>query len=470
MFSFPVRATLIALILRLIPVLLSYDLPIGLDDMFQYDMLARSLVAGNGYRWYAEEDLSLIEQVLQMERPADYDPQGVLTSHRSPGYPAFLAAVYAIFGVGSHRFFAARLVQAVLGAMLAPLTWSLARRLGFDERASRWSAIAIAVLPLLVIYPLALASENTFFPLLTLSLVLALRARERNRTRDYALTGFVLGLAALTRSIIAGFTRIVALWAWRTAEDRRAGLRNGAALLLCFVLVTLPWAVRNTIMHGRPTWIESSLGYNLYVGYHPQSSGTFQFGISLDLIPIVDDGARNARGMEAFWSFVRADPGRVPYLMIRKAGYLWGLDKRELIYFYGNGFLGAWPTWLMALVFSLACGPLIVLAPAASIGLTCGRMDRRKVLITLLMVYYTGVHMLILAEPRFHAPLFPLIAVLAAYAFVEHPWRASTSCQRVLAILLVALLVFNWTSEAVRDWDVLSALFGPEGWNLRLPY
>jgi hypothetical protein len=97
-------------------------------------------------------------------------------------------------------------------------------------------------------------------------------------------------------------------------------------------------------------------------------------------------------------------------------------------------------------------------------------MDRRKVLITLLMVYYTGVHMLILAEPRFHAPLFPLIAVLAAYAFVEHPWRASTSCQRVLAILLVALLVFNWTSEAVRDWDVLSALFGPEGWNLRLPY
>jgi hypothetical protein len=42
----------------LIPViLLRAGLGIGLDDMFQYDMLARSLVAGNGFRWYAQEDL-----------------------------------------------------------------------------------------------------------------------------------------------------------------------------------------------------------------------------------------------------------------------------------------------------------------------------------------------------------------------------------------------------------------------------
>jgi hypothetical protein len=35
----------LALIVRVVPVLASYNLGIGLDDMHQYDMLARSLVS-----------------------------------------------------------------------------------------------------------------------------------------------------------------------------------------------------------------------------------------------------------------------------------------------------------------------------------------------------------------------------------------------------------------------------------------
>ena len=55
--NFAWRIFFLALVLRLIPVLLTRSLGIGLDDMFQYDMLARSLASGNGYRWYAYEDL-----------------------------------------------------------------------------------------------------------------------------------------------------------------------------------------------------------------------------------------------------------------------------------------------------------------------------------------------------------------------------------------------------------------------------
>ena len=460
----------LALALRLTPVLLFHDLPIGLDDMFQYDMLARSIVAGNGYRWYAQDDLAMIQPYISMQVPDEYDPRGILTSFRAPGYPAFLALVYAITGVGEHRFFAARLAQAILGAALAPLTWSLARRAGFGERVARWAAITIAVFPLLIIYPLALASENLFVPLLTLSLVLVLRASERERARDHLLAGLVLGLTALTRSIAAGFVPLAVAWLWWVSRENRARLRNCALLILCFLLVTVPWAVRNTLLHDQLTWVESALGYDLYVGYHPQSTGTFQYGISLDLLPILDDGERHDLGMESFWRFLRADPGRVPYLMARKLGYLWGLDKRALTYFYGNGFLGQFPLWLLGLVFMLACGPLVVLAPAAAGGLVCGRMGRRKALIGLLPLYYTGAHMLILAEPRFHVPLLPVVAVLAAYTFVERPWRESRPWQRWLAALLIALLLLNWGLEIARDWDTLVALFGPEGHRLRLSY
>jgi 4-amino-4-deoxy-L-arabinose transferase-like glycosyltransferase len=469
-FRFPVLIFLLALALRLAPALLAVNLPIGLDDMFQYDMLARSLVAGDGYRWYAEGDLDRIERYVSMERPADYDPRGVETSFRAPGYPAFLALVYALCGVGPHRFFAARLAQALLGAGLAPLSWALARRVGFGDRAANWAAVLVATFPLLIVYPLALASENLFVPLLTLALVLALRAGEGNRARDHALAGLALGLAALTRSIVAPFVPLAALWACWTAPEKRAGFRNASLLVLCFLVAIAPWAVRNTLLHGQPTWIETSLGYNLYVGYHPQSTGTFQYGISLDLLPILDDAERNARGVEAFWRFVRADPGRVPSLMVRKAGHLWGLDSRGLIYFYGNGLLGRWPDWLLGLAWLLTCGPLMALAPAAAIGLTCGRMDRRKGLVALLVACYTGLHMLIMAEPRFHVPLVPVVAVLAAHAFAEHPWRRSRPWQRGLAVTLIGLLLLNWGLELAQGWDTLVALFGPQGTRLRLPY
>jgi 4-amino-4-deoxy-L-arabinose transferase-like glycosyltransferase len=485
---------LLALALRLASVILAYNLPIGLDDMFQYDMLARSIVAGNGYRWYSQPDVALFQQYFDMELPPDYDPRGVLTSFRPPGYPVFLALVYAVSGVEPHtivlggkqivltRYFFARLAQALLGALLVPLTWALARRIGFAEKTARWAAGFIAAWPLLIAYTLGLATENLFVVLLALGLVLLLRARDVGRARDHALAGIVLGLAALTRSIVSAFVPLVALWLWwvavrqpfqavrRGLKSAIQGIRNPAILFLCFLVVTVPWSVRNTLLHRRFTWIESALGYDLYMGYHPRSSGTFQYGISLDLMPILDDGARHERGMVAFWGFVRDDPGRIPYLMLRKAGYLWALDRRELTYFYGNGFLGCWPVPLEWLVFLLACGPLAVFAPAAALGLACGRMDGRKALLALLLAYYIGIHMLILAEPRFHLPLFAPVAVLAAYALVERPWRESRPWQHAVALALIALLLANWGLEVARDWSVLARLLGPEGCRLRLPY
>ncbi|HEX2696376.1 MAG TPA: hypothetical protein VHM28_01625, partial [Anaerolineales bacterium] len=120
---------MIALILRLIPVFLTRHLSIGLDDMFQYDMLARSLAMGNGFRWYAPNDLARIAPYLHIDLSAvALDPRGVLTTFRAPLYPAFLALVYLFNGVNDGRFFAARLAQAVfLGAPLAPMTYFVGR-------------------------------------------------------------------------------------------------------------------------------------------------------------------------------------------------------------------------------------------------------------------------------------------------------------------------------------------------------
>ena len=76
---------MIALVLRLIPVILARPLGIGLDDMFQYDMLARSLASGNGFRWYMLADQASIAPYLHLDiATLNLDPRGMLTTFHAP--------------------------------------------------------------------------------------------------------------------------------------------------------------------------------------------------------------------------------------------------------------------------------------------------------------------------------------------------------------------------------------------------
>lgn len=461
---------LLALILRLVPVLLSVNLPIGLDDMFHYDMLGRSIAAGNGYRWYAQEDLDLIQSYVDLEPIGDYDPDGVLTSFRAPGYPAFLAIIYTLSGM-QWRFLVARLVQALLGATLAPMVYALARRL-FPERqgAAKFAGLALACYPMLVIYPLALATENLFIPLITAGLLLLLRAGDSSRWQDYALAGIVFGAATLTRSVIFAFVGLAVLWAWFYVKERRGAL----VFALAAVLMVLPWTVRNTLLHGQFTFVENSLGYNLHMGYHPEGRGSFQYGISMELMPYFDDGERNRLGIEQGLAFIRQDPGRVPALIVNKLGFFFSLERRALTYFYSNNFFGFIPFPALSALFLLFMAPWAALTILAAFGLPFLKLDRSRALLLLLIGGYLGPHLLLLAEPRFHLALVPALSILAGYAWAARRqiWTQALSDRPrlLLALALIALLCLNWGLELGRDADKLAALFGPEGNTSYFPY
>mgnify|MGYP001599766156 CR=1 FL=1 len=253
--SFPLRIYLFALILRLIPVLLTRALGIGLDDMFQYDMLARSLASGNGYRWYAQEDLKLLEPYVDFDLSTakGYDPQyGLYTSFRAPLYPAFLAVIYFFNGLDFSRFFAARLAQVILlGAPLAPLTYLTAKHLSSfifphepteesvaltgeavskggkrTERIAKISAYIVACYPMLLVYPLGLGTENLFFLLLLSSFLFLLKSIENSSAFHLLLSGLFLGLTALTRSVILPFAGLAILFLLVIASNTKT--KNGA--------------------------------------------------------------------------------------------------------------------------------------------------------------------------------------------------------------------------------------------------
>lgn len=486
--SFALRIYVIALVLRLIPVLLSRNLGIGLDDMFQYDMLARSLASGNGFRWYAQEDLSLFASFVDFDLSAvkEYDPRlGIPTSFRAPLYPLFLAVVYFINGMDFSRFLAARLAQAILlGAPLAPLTYWTAKRLfplsSFNgnesgtcqEKVARIASWIIATYPILLLYPLGLGTENLFFVLLLASFLSLLSLMEKPTAFRFLFSGALLALTALTRSVILPFV-FGAFCLLFYLHRQRALL-----FALSFLLIVTPWIVRNSILHGKLTGIETSLGYNLYLGYHPKGNGSFVFGPSLDLLTILDDAERDRLGTQKAIEFIRAQPERFIPLAVNRLGFFFGLEKRVLMYFYSNNLLGYIPLPLLLTISAILLLPFVVISLSAALGLSFLRWNPQTALLVILLICYVLPHVFILSEDRFHLALVPYLAILAARAWVSDfgalsaRWHESHLGKILVtfSILCAFLLIANWSFEFLRDWDKIAQLLSPHGNQTYFPY
>jgi hypothetical protein len=488
--SFPARIFLVALVLRLIPVLLTRQLGIGLDDMFQYDMLARSLASGNGFRWYAPPDLARLTPYLHLDVMAHaLDPRGVLTTFRAPLYPAFVAMIYAAFGIDAGRFFAVRLAQAALGAFLAPVTYFAGllmlhgRNVAEGDKPAqpiaKVAAWVVSLYPTLVIFPLALATENLFFPLVLASGLVLLKLAQESTASEGAtprprlilayalLAGMLMGLAALTRSVIVPFACIAVIWIGLSL--RRPGPAMAAAL--AFVLTVTPWIVRNSLLSHRLTGIESSMSYNLYVGYHPQSTGTFTFGPSLDLLSIIDDRARDQMATQRALDFIREDPQRFPILAFRRLGYFFNLELRAFTYFYVNDFLGPIARPLLVLILSVLGIPFIVVSLSAALGAASLPRRTQTVLLVLLFGSYLLPHVLILSEERFHLTMIPFLAICAANGWARGIGALKSRYVAALLVFIVCgLLIGNWCFELARDGQVLGQMLGPNGNQLYFSY
>jgi len=499
--EFPRRIFLVALVLRLIPVLLTRSLGIGLDDMFQYDMLARSLASGKGFRWYTYEDLIRLKPYVDFDLSSvDYDPlRGVPTSFRAPLYPAFLALIYLVTGTGAGRFFAARIVQAGLSALLAPLTYQVSRLLlsplpkgrvpdGVEgrvrvnsrlspklESAAVISAWIAACYPLLIIYPISIATENLFFLLVLIAFYFLLKISDSQSSTLYSLlSGLFLALASLSRSVTLPFATLAILWTWFILKQKR-----GAILMALTMLVLIaPWVVRNSLLHHKLTGIESSLGYNLYLGYYPEGNGSFIFGPSLDLIPILDDSERDQIGTQKALEFIRAEPGRFLPLALNRLGFFFGLEKRALMYLYSNNLLGYIPRPLLLVSAGILLLSFVFVVTSATLGLALTRLNPGTILLYLLLFAYILPHVLVLSEDRFHLTIIPYLAILAAQTWtggwraLSNRWRESLAGKIVIgiAVLAMILLLANWGFELSRDADKIAALLAPGGNRTYFPY
>jgi hypothetical protein len=190
---------------------------------------------------------------------------------RTPGYPAFIALIYAAFGEAPRAVIVA---QAVVDSVTALLVMGIALRLlGNDQRKARtaWLAGAIyALYPTAWHYAFELYVETVLALTLALFFYIALRP---SRWQPVWL-GLVCSVNLLIKPnvILLPLIGLAILWGQSTHTSRQphenrgvSGVLRAATLFACAVAaLLLPWVVRNARIFGRPmlsTVFEFNLAY-----------------------------------------------------------------------------------------------------------------------------------------------------------------------------------------------------------------
>jgi hypothetical protein len=189
---------------------------------------------------------------------------GVITPtlSRLPGYPAFLAAIFALFG--NDNFRAVLLAQVLFDLATCFLIADLARRL-FSGRAAQAAFLMAALCPFLANYAASALSETLeiFFTALALDLALCGLAIGGALSRPLMVwlgCGLAVGGAILLRpdggillATIGGYLFWQLLRSWRTGQPAGQAQSHAprsiifAGVLLCIGALAplIPWTLRN---------------------------------------------------------------------------------------------------------------------------------------------------------------------------------------------------------------------------------
>jgi len=361
------------------------------SDEFEYYSAAVSVARGGGY--------CLVPQ---------QSPDGVphLTAYRMPG-PALIMAL--VFRMTNASVPAARLSSVIFGAVAAPLMFLFARQFSGSLPALIAGA-AVAVHPVWNFMAPAIESESYFIPLLIWGLWLTAGSWQRADGIAFP-AGLAWGAAMLMRPHAFPMLVLIVLLALVSRRWRIASLHAVA-----FLIMILPWTVRNYIVFHRFESLETCSGETLlgannpYVLSDPALHGMWISPLGIPqyrsrLKSVHDDFQRSELQRSIALQFLQRNPTEIPRLVIYK---LW----RWLTPITGSRGAVRWLVMLSygSLLALLAIGlPLGVFKPSIELKLA--------LLCTLALAVSTMVYWGNLTRGR-----IPL-------EFIWLPWACAAACR-----------------------------------------
>lgn len=204
------------------------------DSGLRYEPLARNLIAGRGFS-------------------SDSRPPYRANDFDQPGYPLFMAAVYALTGRGARAVVGAQLVLELLSLSVTVRTAHEARLAASELRCVAAVGWLCPLLPLFAGRILTETLATFLFATTSLLLVRTAAGHWQQEGRGWLVSGLGAGACLLVRAdfVPALLLMLLAAFAARSMVDLRRACGHLAIAIASAALAMTPWAVRSSVVLNR---------------------------------------------------------------------------------------------------------------------------------------------------------------------------------------------------------------------------
>ena len=392
------------------------------------------------------------------------------TDGHPPGYPWFLMAIYRIAGPRPRIAYA---IQIVLSALAVFLAGDAARR-RFGLKAGMLAALLVATSGILAIYPSILVSENLC--LLGVSLIAWLLLPPFPKISGARL----LSCAAIVAALALTRTAMLLLALPLVAIPFLGAIRRTRSRSLALAALTLGVATAPVLAYS---WHRASrtgvfrLGsaadtQSFYFGNNPNATGRTEW------FPEAQPGTPDAPDYETLArilgpkarAYLLAHPLREGDLFLRRASFNLAPNKRDLIYLYGQGWVGERSPLILKTIYAWVAIGMPILG--ATVLLALARDARDGALRLALLLFLLGIlpYQISIGDARYLIPFHPLLAFAAgALASPSAPGQWSRRMRLAAATFAIAFLGNAAYDVWATDW-ALKKVTQPGGSRLHPPY
>lgn len=373
---------------------------VPVSDGLAYFTFAENIANGHGYCW---------------------EP-GKPTAYWAVGAPA----VYGlILWLTNHSLLAIAFYNVVVGTASVWLTMAFVSSIA-SRRVSAIAGITMAFWPSQIQFVTTFNSELTFiFLVLALMVVFA---RYRTHLGFSVLEGLFTGLACLVRPIALLMPFVLLISSIGQGKNITDSVKRLVISLGICLAVVLPWSMRNKSELGEFVLVSTNRGPNLWMGNHAGTDGTYtRLPARYERLPEVErDRVLNAIAVQ----YIKEKPVE---FVIRTMKKFVMLHRGETIGVHWNSEgiqtrLGDWLLMPLKAISSIYWFSCVLLAVLGFIMIVRTYSVRYALFhpAFIMWAYVASVHAVIVVQDRYHFPVVPFVATLAAVA-VDKMFESSQS-------------------------------------------
>lgn len=371
-------------------------------------VVAHLLLGGLGRTFDGDESAYAGMALRLIEGMGFVDNRGNSTSILGPAVPLLVAIPTALLGP---QIAGIRVFMCLIEALLVPVCYLLARSVGGSRKVGLTTATIAVIFPTWIVPSGAVMTDMPAAVLIALLVWLLVEGLRRESLLWIAGSGFVWGVAILTRAVSLSYAPAIILWLLLVMPDLKMRFAATGTIMISAALVVAPWSIRNTYVHGTFVLTSTQGGSEFNKGNNPMATGILAYDhayFSENLQQrypreqYVNEARRSSLYQADAVDFISKNPGRFLELCFIRFTELWKLYSPRVPL-----------TASLAVIGSFGIALPFFLIQAVRRGWQRGP----EMLLLLIIACHTAVHVVYTSIVRYRVPIEPFVIIMAIQGF-----------------------------------------------------